>query len=59
MVISSVGYRQKRMPLLVMQEDESTSAKHIAWSSWDQLVSIDRLAMPIDVETTSRDGRRR
>ena len=60
MVISSVGCRKTWMPLLVMQEDEGTSTEHFACvsnqSPWDQLVSIDRLAMPIDVEARSREG---
>jgi hypothetical protein len=41
--------------MLVMQEDKGTSAEDFArvpnQPSWDQLVSVDRLAMSIDVET--------
>lgn len=47
--------------MLVMQENEGTSAEDFArvpnQPSWDQLVSVDRLAMSIDGETGNRGGK--
>jgi hypothetical protein len=55
MLIATRGRRQARMPLLIMQKHQRTPSQDFAGtpnqSTRDQAISIDRLAVTIDVKT--------
>src|SRR5258708_30481737 len=57
-LISSIRRCQSRMPLIIVQEHQRSAPQNFARASnestRDQLVSIHRLAMPINVDAASR-----
>src|SRR6266852_4275914 len=57
-LISSIRRCQARMPLVIVQEHQRSAPQNFAGASnqsaRNQLVSIHRLAMPINVDTASR-----
>ena len=58
MLISPMGGNQQGMTLLVMQDHQSTTAQDFARASnqpaWDQRISVDRLAVTIDIKDRNR-----
>src|SRR5215469_8701722 len=54
MLVSPMGGDKQRVTLIIMQDDQSTTPQNFSRASdqptWDQRISIDGLAVPIDIE---------